>query len=108
MEEYHLHGGHPSPLCRGDFPNPAEYGMADARPLKPQPRIIMNNPNESHTQPFQQADDEPRIRDYAMATVLVVTVCAGIAISFTAIVTCHAADDVLKRIFRKGGRHAPK
>jgi len=63
------------------------------------------NSIESNPESLPQSNDEPRIRDYAMATALVVTVCAGIAISFTAIATCHAADDVLKRIFRKVGRN---
>ena len=66
------------------------------------------NSTPSHPQPFPQSDDEPRIRDYVMATALVVTVCAGVAFTFTAIATCQAADDVIKRIFRKGGRHVPR
>jgi hypothetical protein len=66
------------------------------------------NPTHSHTQPLSQSDDEPRIRDYAIATALVVGACACIAIAFTAIGTCYAADAAIKRIFRKGGRHVPR
>ena len=62
------------------------------------------NSNPSHTQQFPQSDDEPRIRDYVMATALVVGACASVAIAFTAIGTCYAADAAIKRVFRKGGR----
>jgi hypothetical protein len=43
-----------------------------------------------------------------MATVLVVGACASIAIAFTAIGTCYAADAAIKRVFRKGGRHVTR
>jgi hypothetical protein len=68
------------------------------------------NSTQSHTQPFQQSDEEPRIRDYLGATALIVGACASIAIGFTAIATCYAADAAFKRIFRrKGGRrHVPR
>ena len=64
----------------------------------------------NYTQPDIQlspkSDDEPRIRDYVMAAALVVGVCASIAIIFTAIGTCYAADAAFKRVFRrKEGRH---
>ena len=64
------------------------------------------NPNTSQNPPFPESDNEPRIRDYVMATALVVGACASIAIAFTAIGSCYAADAAIKRIFRKGGRHA--
>lgn len=63
------------------------------------------NPNTSQNQPLPESDNEPRIRDYVMATALVVGACASIAIAFTAIGTCYAADAAIKRVFRKGGRH---
>lgn len=63
------------------------------------------NPNTSHTQPFSPSDDELRIRDYVKASALIVGACASIAIGFTLIGTCYAADAAFKRIFRKGGRH---
>ena len=63
------------------------------------------NPTPSHTQPFSPSHDELRIRDYAMASALVVGACASIAIGFTLIGTCYAADAAFKRVFRKGGRH---
>lgn len=56
----------------------------------------------SQTQPLPQSAEEPRIRDYAMASALVVG--ASVAIVFTAIATCHAVDAMAKRVFRKGGR----
>jgi hypothetical protein len=64
------------------------------------------NSTPSHTQPCPQSDDEPlRVRDYLKASALVVGACASIAIAFTAIGTCYAADAAIKRVFRKGGRH---
>ena len=66
------------------------------------------NPTHSHTQPLSQSDDEPRIRDYAIATALVVGACASIAIAFTAIATGHAVGGVFDRIFRRGCRHVPR
>ncbi len=71
---------------------------------QPPPHINMNS-TPSQNQPFSQSNDEPRIRDYVMATALVVGACASIAIAFTAIGTCYAADAAFKRVFRKGGRH---
>jgi hypothetical protein len=67
------------------------------------------NPPQSHDLPSPKSDDEPvRIRDYVMATALVVGACASIAIAFTAIGTCYAADAAFKRVFRrKGGHHVP-
>ena len=59
----------------------------------------------SQKQPLSQPEEELRIRDYALASALVVGACASIAIAFTAIATCHAVDAVAKRVFRKGGRH---
>ena len=70
----------------------------------PTKKNIMNSA-QSHPQPFPQSDDELRIRDCFMATALVVGACASIAIAFTAIGTCYAADTAFKRIFRQGGRH---
>ena len=64
--------------------------------------------NHPHTKPFPLSDDEPRIRDYVMASALVVGACASIAITFTAIAAGYAADGVIKRIFRRGGRHVPR
>jgi hypothetical protein len=94
-------------MAGGDSPIATEHkeGQVPAH-SNPKPPIIMNS--QSHPQTFPQSDEEPRIRDYAMATALVVAVCAGVAVTFTAIATCHAADDVLKRIFRKGVRHVPR
>ncbi len=66
------------------------------------------NPTHSHAQPLSQSDDEPRILDYAIATALVAGACASIAIAFTAIGACHAANAAIKRIFRKGVRHVPR
>ncbi len=81
--------------------------MGERPTTQPQPPIIMNS-TQSHTQPIPKSDDEPRIRDYAIATALVVGACASVAIAFTAIGTCYAADAAMKRIFRKGGRHVPR
>jgi hypothetical protein len=66
------------------------------------------NTSPSQALPLSRTDDEPRIRDYVMATALVVGACASIAIAFTAIGTCYAADAAYKRIFRRGGRHVPR
>jgi hypothetical protein len=66
------------------------------------------NSDASQTKPFPQPGNEPRIRDYAMAAALVVGACASIAIAFTAIATGYAVDGVIKRIFRRGGRHVPR
>jgi len=100
-------GGTASPFIGADprfageiRPNPSNKKYSDNIP----PCIIMN-PNQP--QPLSQAEDEPRIRDYLGATALVVGACASIAIAFTAIGTCYAADAAIKRIFRKGVRHAP-
>jgi hypothetical protein len=64
--------------------------------------------SQSDIQQSSQSEDKPiRIRDYVIASALVVTACASVAIAFTAIGTCYAADTAYKRIFRKGGRHVP-
>lgn len=82
--------------------------MPTFQPLNPTPPITMN-PIESHTQPSSQLDDEPlRIRDYVKVSALVVGACASIAITFTVILACHAVDDTITRIFRRGGRHVPR
>jgi hypothetical protein len=66
------------------------------------------NSNETNPQPSPESDDELRIRDYVMATALVVGACASIAIGFALIATGYAADTAMKRVFRKGGRHVPR
>lgn len=92
-----------TPHRKGDFTNFHEQGSALLH-INPKPPPTMN-PTPSHTQPFSPSHDELRIRDYAMASALVVGACASIAIGFTLIGTCYAADAAFKRIFRKGGRH---
>lgn len=67
------------------------------------------NPTPSPTQTFSPSDDEPlRIREAAFASIVIVGACLSVAIGFTLIATCHAADGVIKRVFRKGGRHVPR
>ena len=89
----------------GDFPHFNEQESRAASLQHPQPRNTMNS-TQSHPQPFPQPDEELRIRDYAVATVLIVGACASIAIGFAAIATCCAADAAIKRVFRRGGEHA--
>jgi hypothetical protein len=50
---------------------------------------------------MRESDDEPRIRDYVMATALAVGACASIAIAVTAIGSCYAAVAAFKRVFRR-------
>ena len=92
-------------------PNPPNKRHPSSSHLTPTPNPKPQTPTyhepytPSHTQPFSPSHDELRIRDYAMASALVVGAYASIAIGFTLIGTCYAADAAFKRIFRKGGRH---
>jgi hypothetical protein len=97
----------PPPLVGEISINRTNKERADARSLNPKPPPTMNH-SQSHPQPSPESDDELRIRDYAVATALIVGACASVAITFTAIATCYAVDDVIQRIFKKGGRHVPR
>jgi hypothetical protein len=67
------------------------------------------NTYQSTNHPLPQPDDEPlRIREAVFASVIIVGACLSVAVAFTAIATCKAADGVWKRIRRKGGRHVPR
>jgi hypothetical protein len=63
---------------------------------------------DSQIQPLKQSTEEPRIRDYAIASALVVGACASVAIALTAIATCYAVNNVIKRVFWKGSQDVPR
>ncbi len=72
---------------------------ADARPLNPKPPSIMNSNTIN--------EDPLKLHELVVATAIVVAACASVAVCFTTIATCQFVGDTLKRIRRKGGRHAP-
>lgn len=76
--------------------------------LNTTPSLITMNSQTSQHQSFQEPDQELSTVDYVKAAALIIGARASIAIGFTLIATCYAADAAFKSVFRKGGRHFPR